>query len=38
MSVFLVSALVSQLVLVYVTVLVSAIRECSPCGGMSLYS
>ena len=30
MSVSLVSALVSQLVLVYVSVSVSAVRECSP--------
>ena len=34
MSVSLVSALVSQLVLVYVSVFVSAVCEFSPCGGI----
>ena len=33
----LVSAFVSQLDLVYVSVFVSAVCECSPCGGIRLY-
>ena len=36
MSVFLILALVSQLVFVYVSVSVRAVRECA-CGGMCLY-